>query len=71
MIKKTVYFRTQIDLDAFNAIKNKTEWLHEHLGVDILKNRIGDQEVFTVNRIEVNPKSHNYETIYEPMEPTA
>lgn len=31
MIKKTVYFRTQEDLDKFNAIKNKAEWLHDHL----------------------------------------
>ena len=31
MIQKTVYFRTQEDLDKFNAIKNKAEWLHEHL----------------------------------------
>lgn len=28
MIRKTVYFRTQEDLDKFNAIKNKAEWFH-------------------------------------------
>lgn len=50
MIKKTVYFRTQEDLDKFDAIKNKAEWLHEHLSVDILKNRVNNQEVFVVNR---------------------
>jgi hypothetical protein len=31
MLKKTVYFRSQQDLDAFNAIKNKAEWLNEML----------------------------------------
>ena len=31
MIQKTVYFRTQEDLDSFNAISNKTEWLHQRL----------------------------------------
>lgn len=33
MIRKTVYFRTQEDLDKFNAIGNKAEWLHEHLSM--------------------------------------
>lgn len=28
MIRKTVYFRTQEDLDKFNALPNKAEWLH-------------------------------------------
>lgn len=27
MIRKTVYFRTQDELDKFNAIGNKAEWL--------------------------------------------
>jgi hypothetical protein len=31
MLKKTVYFRDQEDLDKFNALPNKAEWLHEHL----------------------------------------
>jgi hypothetical protein len=31
MLKKTVYFRDQEDLNKFNAIANKAEWLHEHL----------------------------------------
>lgn len=68
--KHTIYIR-ESDEGKWHDIVNKPEWLHEHLSVDILKNRIGDQEVFKVNRIEVNPKSHNYETIYEPTEPTA
>lgn len=34
LIQKTVYFRTQQDLDAFNAIPNKTEWLHNQLELD-------------------------------------
>lgn len=31
MIKKTVYFRTQEDLDKFNAIPNKAQWLQDKL----------------------------------------
>lgn len=31
MIRKTIYFRTQEDLDKFNAISNKAEWLHNRL----------------------------------------
>jgi len=31
MIRKTVYFRSQEDLDKFNALPNKAEWLHDHL----------------------------------------
>ncbi len=31
MIQKTIYFRTQEDLDLFNEIDNKAGWLHEHL----------------------------------------
>lgn len=50
MLRKTVYFRDQDDLDKFNAIKNKAEWLHDHLDVDIMKNKIGSQEIFAVNR---------------------
>jgi len=31
MLKKTVYFRTQEDLDKFNALPNKAEWISERL----------------------------------------
>jgi hypothetical protein len=34
MLRKTVYFRTQEDLDKFNAIGNKAEWLHDKLNAD-------------------------------------
>lgn len=35
MLKKTVYFRTQEDLDKFNAIKNKAEWLQTQLNPEL------------------------------------
>lgn len=34
MLQKTVYFRTQEDLDLFNALPNKTQWLHSKLHAD-------------------------------------
>lgn len=35
MIQKTVYFRTKEDLDLYNALPNKAEWLHEHLTMGV------------------------------------
>lgn len=37
MLQKTVYFRTQEDLDLFNALPNKTQWLHDRLNQDLSK----------------------------------
>lgn len=37
MIQKTVYFRNQDDLDKFNALPNKAEWLHEHLNTPTIQ----------------------------------
>lgn len=31
MIKHTVYFRTEEDFTKFKELKNKAEWLHQHL----------------------------------------
>lgn len=53
MLKKTVYFRTQEDLDKFNALPNKAEWLHEQLALKDVSRamRYGDK-LIVVNGVD-------------------
>ena len=50
MIKKTVYFRTQEDLDKFNAIDNKAKWLHERLN-----NVVFEDNEYQVTQVKIEP----------------
>lgn len=75
MIKKTVYFRDQDDLDKFNAIKNKAKWLHERLN-----NTVYEDQDYIVSGITPVEKFENFvhssehfgtkpdEPTYEPMD---
>lgn len=57
MPKVTIWIRNE-DVSKWETIANRPEWLHEHLGIDIMKQKINGEEIFRVTKHTTYPEAN-------------
>jgi hypothetical protein len=70
MYQKTVYFQTQEDLNRFNAVSNKAQWLHNKLEEDFVWQTSSEEQTTETTKV-VASAPQKKDTVTTPNAPSA